>query len=309
MSLINELKNATRLTERENDIRDYFLNHPEHIIDMSCKDVGEATYSSAATVTRFCKKFDCKGYPDFKLRFLSDVKSRQFVSESSSVQLSERENMMTLLQKVSQIQDQVMDATRKALSLSQLLRIQRLLLEHPYIDFYAYDTNIHLARYASSQFFHAGKIAAAYSETDVQVLNTLIKLPGHLAILISHTGENRKLIELARLLRRNKTKLIIITSGRETTLGQMADEFLFAPRLSTVGELETDKLGIPAFFTATKYLLDLMFSIAFSGRYTENVSLNHRYDTIGATAFWDLNEPTTPIPGEPALSTKNGSDF
>ena len=198
--------------------------------------------------------------------------------------------MVTLLQKVSEAQDQAIEATRKALSLSQLLRVQRLLLDHSYIDLYAYDTNVHLARYAGSQFFHAGKIAAVYSETDIQVLNTLIAPEGHLAILISHTGENFKLIELARLLRRNKTKTIIITSGKETTLGKMADEFLYAPRPATIGEVETDKLSIPTFFTATKYLLDIMFSIAFSGQYAANMSLNHRYDTIGAATFWGLNE-------------------
>ena len=291
MSLLNDLKKASQLTERENDIRSYFLGHPEHIADMSCRDIGEATYTSASSVTRFCQKFGCKGYPDFKVRFLSDVKGGQILDDPASVQISERENMVTLLGKVSEVQTQALEATRKALSLSQLLRIQRLLLEHPYIDFYAYDTNIHLARYAGSQFFHAGKIAAVYSETDIQVLNTLIAPEGHLAVLISHTGENFKLIELARLLRRNKTKTIIITSGKETTLGKMADEFLYAPRPSTIGEVETDKLSIPTFFTATKYLLDLMFSIAFSARYAENMSLNHRYDTIGAATFWELNEP------------------
>lgn len=291
MSLISELKNAVALTEREAGIRDYLLSHPEHIAVMSCQDVGKATYTSAATVSRFCKKFGCKGYPDFKLQFLSDVKGGQALADTESVQLSERENMVTLLQKVSDAQDQALEATRGALSLSQLLRIQRLLLDHPYIDFYAYDTNIHLARYAGSQFFHAGKIAAVYSETDIQVLSVLAAPEGHLAILISHTGENFKLIELAKLLRRNKTKTIIITSGKETTLGKMADEFLYAPRPTTIGEVETDKLSIPTFFTATKYLLDIMFSIAFSGRYAENMSLNHRYDTIGAATFWGLNEP------------------
>ena len=291
MSLINDLKNTTSLTERETDIRDYFLSHPEHIAEMSCRDIGEATYTSASSVTRFCQKFGCKGYPDFKLRFLSEVKGGQILDDSGSVQISERENMVTLLEKVSEVQTQALEATRNALSLSQLLRIQRLLLEHTYIDLYAYDTNIHLARYAGSQFFHAGKIAAVYSETDLQVLNTLIAPEGHLAILISHTGENFKLIDLARLLRRNGTKTIIITSGKETTLGKMADEFLYAPRPDTVGEVETDKLSIPTFFTATKYLLDLMFSIAFSAQYSENMSLNHRYDTIGAATFWELNEP------------------
>ena len=290
MSLIKDLKNMSQLTEREKDIRDYFLNYPEHIAEMSCRDIGDATYTSASSVTRFCQKFGCKGYPDFKLRFLSDVKGGNILGEASSVHLSERENMVTLLQKVSEVQTQALEDTRKALSLTQLLRIQRLLLEYPYVDFYAYDTNIHLARYACSQFFHAGKIAAVYSETDIQVLNTLIVPEGHLAVLISHTGENFKLIELARLLRRNKTKTIIITSGKETTLGKMADEFLYAPRPDTIGEVETDKLSIPTFFTATKYLLDLMFSIAFSAQYSENMSLNHRYDTIGADTFWELNE-------------------
>lgn len=290
MSLIHELKNAKKLTERETDIRDYFLNHPEYISGMSCQDVGAATYTSAATVSRFCKKFGCKGYPDFKLQFLSDVKGELALRESKSVQLSDRENMVTLLQKVSEMHEQALELTRKALSLSQMLRLQRLLLDHPYIDFYAYDTNIHLARYASSQFFRAGKITAVYSESDIQVLSTLLAPEGHLAILISHTGENSKLIELTRLLRQNKTKTIIITSGKETTLGKMADEFLYAPRPDTIGEVETDKLSIPTFFTATKYLLDVMFSITFSGQYTKNMALNHRYDTIGAATFWELNE-------------------
>lgn len=291
MSLLQKLKTERILTEREQGIRNFLLEHPENIQQMSSRQLGEATYTSAATVTRFCRKFGCEGWPDFKLQFVSDLKSGQALDSKNDVQLTDRENMVTLLHKVSEAQNSALEATRKALSPSQLLRIQRMLWESPYLDFYAYDTNIHLARYACSQFFHAGKIAAVYSETDIQVLNTLIAPKGHLAILISHTGENHKLIELARLLRRNKTRMIVITSSKDTTLGKMADEYLFAPRPSTVGEVETDKLAIPTFFTATKYLLDVLFSIAFSERYSENMSLNHRYDTIGAVSFWGLNEP------------------
>lgn len=285
MSLLNDLKKASKLTERENDIRSYFLSHPEHIADMSCQDIGEVTYTSAATVSRFCKKFGCKGYPDFKLQFLSDVKGGQALGENESVQLSEQENMVTLLQKVSEVQDQALEATRKALSLSQLLRIQKLLLEHPYIDFYAYDTNLHLARYASSLFFHAGKISATYSETNIQVLSTLFAQPGHLAILISHTGENTRLIELVRLLHRKKVKTIVIASDKETTLGRMADEFLYAPTAQGM-----DRMWTSTFFTAAKYLLDLMYAIVFCGEYNSNMCLNHRYETIGAATFWGLNE-------------------
>lgn len=283
MSLIKDLNEAVSLTEREASIRDYFLDHPEHVVNMSCKDLGEATYTSAATVTRFCQKFGCKGYPEFKLRFLSDVKGGGIVTEADAVQLSDRENMVTLLQKMSDTHENALDAARKALSLPQLLRIQKLLQEHPYIDFYAYDTNIHLAQYASAQFFHAGKIAATYSETNVQVLSTLAAQPGHLAILLSHTGENKKLIELARLLRRGKVKMIIITSGKETPLGRLADEFLFAPTTTSF-----DRLWFAAYSSAAKYLLDLLFSIAFSTQYSENMLRNQRYEVLGDAFFWGL---------------------
>lgn len=128
-------------------------------MSMSCQELGRATFTSAATVTRLCKKFGCKGYPEFKLRFLNEVAAGQTAEEASAVQLSERENMVSLLQKVSDVQSQALESTRKARSLSQLLRIQQLLLEHPYIDFYAYDTNLQLARYAAACFSTRAKWA------------------------------------------------------------------------------------------------------------------------------------------------------
>ena len=56
MSLINDLKNASQLTERENDIRSYILSHPEYIVNMSCQSVGKATFTSASSVTRLDRK-------------------------------------------------------------------------------------------------------------------------------------------------------------------------------------------------------------------------------------------------------------
>ena len=51
MSLLQELREAHALTEREIELRDYLLNHPEQVQRMSCRQLGEATYTSAATVT------------------------------------------------------------------------------------------------------------------------------------------------------------------------------------------------------------------------------------------------------------------
>lgn len=77
---------------------------------------------------------------------------------------------------------------------------------------------------------------------------------------------------------------MVITSGKDTTLGRMADEFLFAPTAQGM-----DRMWSSTFFTAAKFLLDLMYAIAFCGDYAGSMSLNQRYETIGAFTFWGLN--------------------
>lgn len=76
MGLINDLKTGTNFTEREETIRDYILANPEKIKDMSTKQLGESTLSSAASISRFCKKLGCNSYSDFKIRFFGELKKR-----------------------------------------------------------------------------------------------------------------------------------------------------------------------------------------------------------------------------------------
>ncbi len=61
MSLIQQLKQAQDFTEREKDIARFVLEHPETIENMSSRELGHQTFTSAASVTRFCQKLGVKG--------------------------------------------------------------------------------------------------------------------------------------------------------------------------------------------------------------------------------------------------------
>lgn len=158
MFLIHDLRSLETLTERETGLRDYILAHPEDVQGLSSRQLGEITYTSAATVTRFCQKLGCDGWPDFKLRFVSELRSGHGMESDMDVELSAQENIVTLLHKTNDSYIKALENTQKSISLNQLLRIQRLLHEHQYIDIYAYDTNAHLARYACSQLAMPGRL-------------------------------------------------------------------------------------------------------------------------------------------------------
>ena len=214
MGLLHEMQNITDYTEREHDICQYILQHPEEVASLSSRKLGELTFTSAATVTRFCQKLGCKGYPDFKLRFLSELKYHDTPEKEEEISISEKESVVTMLRKVEETYKRAIQETKDMLSLEQMMRIRKLVRQAEYIDFYVYDANVALAMYARNLLFHSGKVANVYSETNIQELNALVSREKHLAIIISRTGENARLVEVAKTLKRSKTKTIIMISHR-----------------------------------------------------------------------------------------------
>lgn len=63
MGLIQQMKKQENMTERERDICNYMLEHPERVETISSRELGHATFTSAASVTRLCQKL---GQKDFR---------------------------------------------------------------------------------------------------------------------------------------------------------------------------------------------------------------------------------------------------
>lgn len=278
MSLLQDMKKHKNLTEREQDIRRFIMEHPEKIEEMSSRELGHATFTSAASVTRFCQKLGVKGFPEFKLQLVREL---QYGTEEEVVTMSERENVVTMVRKATQVQKQAIEETKKELSYSQLVKIGRMIAEASCVDFYVYDMNVYLADYGCSLFFHAGKVANVHSATNIQGLHAAMPADGHIAIVISHTGQNERLAEIAGMLRKGGTKVIVISAVRDGIIAKQADEFLYA-----AGSGKVEEFWSSMFFASGKYLLDILYGMEFSRRYDENLALNNKYEKSGEKLLW-----------------------
>ena len=285
MGLIQQMKKQENMTERERDICNYILEHPELVETISSRELGHATFTSAASVTRLCQKLGVKGFPEFKMQFVREVQNGQMEERQEKVTISERENVVTIVRKATRVQQQAIEETKKEFSYSQLVQVGKLIAEASCVDFYVYDMNVYLAEYGRSLFFHGGKVANVLSATNIQGLQAAMPADGHIAILISHTGENERLVEIAKMLRKNKTKVIVITSKTEGTLAPYADELLYA-----AGQKKVEEFWSSMFFASGKYLLDILYGMEFSRRYDENLKLNKKYEQSGEKLLWGLIE-------------------
>ena len=293
MGLIRQMKEQENMTERERDICNYILEHPEQVESISSRELGHATFTSAASVTRLCQKLGMKGFPEFKIQFIREVQNGQMEEKQEKVTMSERENVVTIVRKATCVQQQAIEETKKELSYSQLVRIGKWIAEATCVDFYVYDMNVYLAEYGRSQFFHAGKVANVLSATNIQGLQAAMPAEGHIAILISHTGENERLVEIAKMLKRNNTKIIVMTAKRNGSIASFADELLYAAAQKKVEELWNSM-----FFASGKYLLDILYGMEFSRKYEENLRLNKKYEQSGEKILWGIKEATESIQNE-----------
>lgn len=287
MGIIQQMKCQQNMTEREKDICNYILEHPEKVESISSRELGYVTFTSAASVTRLCQKLGVKGFLEFKLQFVRELQHIQIEGTQEDVTISERENVVTIVRKATYVQQNAIEDTKKEFSYSQLVRVGKIIAEASCIDFYAYDMNVYLAEYGRSLLYHSGKTSNVLSATNIQGLQAAMPSEGHAAILISHTGENKRLVEIAKMLRKNKTKVIILAGKQNSTMASYADEFLYA-----AGKKKVEEFWNSMFFASVKYILDILYEMEFSRKYEESLKLNLRYEQSGEKYLWGLTDET-----------------
>lgn len=276
MGLLRMMKKAEGFNEKEKSISKFLLENYEKIADMPSREVGTYTYTSSSSIVRFCKKLGCKGYSDFKVKFLSEIRSAQFLNLDGEISLTEKDSAISVLDKITSLHKQVINETKNELSIENLIKITNCIVKAEYIDFFAYDLNLYLAEYACNQFFHCGKISNVYSASNAQQLLALTAKQNHLGIFISRDGENHKLIEAAKTLKKSKVRTIVITMRKDSSLATICDDYVHAAYAYRIEEL-----GPIMFSTSVKYIIDIFYSMVFVSQYDKSMNLNKIYDI-----FW-----------------------
>jgi DNA-binding MurR/RpiR family transcriptional regulator len=62
------LNHPADLTSSEEEVYTYICENISGVLEMSQNDLANATFRSTASINRFCKKFECTGFRDFKIK-------------------------------------------------------------------------------------------------------------------------------------------------------------------------------------------------------------------------------------------------
>ena len=189
--------------------------------------------------------------------------------------ITSEDSLHRIVNKVAALEITAIEQTKKGIDLDQLNRVSELLNQATCIDFYAFDNNLHLAKNACSHFLYAGKQAVIHDSSNAQFMQAFASVEGHVAIIISRTGENPMLYRIANVLHERKIPLLVLTESRHSSLAKISTEHLYLYNVHRFTDM-----GTILFQTSVQYLFDLLFAILFSRNFENSVKQNEMYEEI-----------------------------
>ena len=275
MKLLKVLRDRNRFSITEQAVIEYALAHPEEISGLSARQLGERAFTSSAAVIRLCQKLGLSGYAEFRVRFASEVVRDLAEGRTLDKSITNKDTIRSIMDKVARIEADALEETRSGVDPAIIMRTTFLLEHAERIDFYAQDNNIMLAQFASYCFMHAQKYSTVHTTTNIQYLQSLSTPATHVAFIISRTGENRQLIEMARNLRKQKNPIILLTAVEKSTLTGLADEVINVASADNFNEL-----GSVVFLIGAKYIMEVLFGTLMAHHYQKALTMNEIYEQM-----------------------------
>mgnify|MGYP003361220214 FL=1 len=248
--LIKECLNS--LTETEQRLGCYLLDHTSEVIHMNAKEYASACASSPAAVVRFSKRLGFKGFTALKLDLARE--SGQGDVDDFQAVIRDNDDMETIVRKAERIHLRNTSLTYQMLNVSVLTAAVEEICAGRRIHLFGVGASGLLAMdflYKSSRI---GIPATYHADAHTNLATASLLGPEDIVIAISYSGETRETVLAARAARERGCKIIAITQANHNTLARLADYPLYVP--SEEPEL---RVGAMTSRTSGLLLLDLLY--------------------------------------------------
>lgn len=245
------------LPRQERRLAEFILIAPSEIVHMGIKDLADQCEVSAATVTRFCKNFQCKGYPDFKLKLAAEIAHAEMASRTGNTRYQDIVAGNPLAGIVEAIESNHLTSIRdttQLLDLGQLERAVDALCRAKRIDLYGVATSSIVAQDFYQKLIRIGKNCTAFADSHMQITSASTLTSSDVAVAVSYSGETPETIDALACAKDAGAFTISITSYRSSAISALADITLYSSSLE-----EGMRRGDMASRIAQLHIIDILF--------------------------------------------------
>jgi DNA-binding MurR/RpiR family transcriptional regulator len=208
-----------RLSGLERQLAQVVLDDVEFAVNASIVELAERAEVSPPTVTRFCRRLGCQGYPDFKLRLArsSYVGLRYLRPESEGrTPAAVAEDIVTKAQTALYQVHQSLDVATVEQAAAMLRGAEMI---HA---FGSGGNSSMIARELQNRLFRLGCRISASSDHGMNLMIAAASGPGDVVFGSSFSGRNQELVRCFRVLQERGTPTIALTQS-DSPVAEAAD--------------------------------------------------------------------------------------
>ena len=193
------------LNELELSLYSYIIKNSEKVIYMRIRELANEAHVSTTTILRFCKKLNCDGFSEFK------VKLKLYIENGKSNQLTDNTAMLIDFLKKTETED----------FKNKIKQICEIVSGAESVVFVGIGGSGILAKYSARYLSSVGKFAIYL---DDPFYPTKCKhYENSVAIVFSVSGETPTVIDHVNKFKKEKSSIVSITNNENCTLAKMSD--------------------------------------------------------------------------------------
>lgn len=226
-SALTQISNHyARLSYSERLFADYVLAHREQIIHMPIAGLSANIGIASSTIIAAIKKLGFEGYREFKIALASEQLNP--VGAWNPVPEKTEPAECNTYEKVVSSNIAALEESLNTMEYSRLQEAAAVLLNADHIYIFGVGTSGVLAREAHDFFFRLGLSSSFHEDLHYQLLATARLKGRDIALLISQTGVNKDIINIAEKLKEGGHRAIGISNYMGTPFAKYMD-LLLAP--------------------------------------------------------------------------------
>ena len=198
------------LSETEMDIYHYITRNIDRVIYMRIRDLANEVHYSTTTILRFCRKFGCHGFAEFRTKLALYRKNKS----TTTIDPSDETTYIDFLKRTAQPDfQQRLDAVVDCLKDTEL------------VIFLGAGSSKAIAQYGAIYFSSLFRLSISIDDLPNHPFNYLADTLAQRASLfiVSVSGENEEIVKVIEELRMAQVKIISITNSTNSTIARLSD--------------------------------------------------------------------------------------
>lgn len=183
----------------------YVMQHKEKVIYMRIRDLADEAHVSTSTIMRFCRKLNCEGFSEFK------VKLKLAMDEKRDIPIKSGQHVVA----------EFLERTQNENFTSKLEDAADAISKANHVYFIGIGSSGTLAEYGARYFSSLGTFSTYLKDWYTPIH---ANLNNSITIALSVSGENQFTISHIHKLKDKNSKILSITNNGQSTIAKISDK-------------------------------------------------------------------------------------